>query len=49
MLKRIIAMTAHAFAHDREHFLASGIDGFVVKSVNLEELFRQIEQLCGDV
>ncbi len=43
----IIAMTAHAFSQDRERFLDAGIDGYVAKPVNLEELFRQIEDLCG--
>src|SRR5512133_149900 len=42
----IIAMTAHAFAQDRERFIASGIDGYVAKPVNIEELFTQIEELC---
>lgn len=43
----IIAMTAHAFSEDRDCFLDAGINGYVAKPVNLEELFRQIEELCG--
>jgi len=43
----IIAMTAHAFSDDRERFLTSGINGYVAKPVNLEDLFRQIEELCS--
>lgn len=43
----IIAMTAHAFTDDRERFLASGIDGYVAKPINIAELFRQIEDLCS--
>lgn len=43
----IIAMTAHAFSDDRESFMAAGINGYVAKPVNLEELFRQIEALCA--
>jgi len=43
----IIAMTAHAFAQDQERFLAAGINGYVSKPVQLENLFRQIEELCG--
>lgn len=42
----IIAMTAHAFSDDRERFIAAGINGYIAKPVNLEELFRQIEELC---
>jgi len=45
----IIAMTAHAFTEDRERFLDAGINGYVAKPVNLEELFRQIEELCSRV
>lgn len=42
----IIAMTAHAFSDDRKRFMNAGINGYVAKPVNLEELFRQIEELC---
>jgi len=45
----IIAMTAHAFSEDRERFLAAGINGYVAKPVNLEELFKQIEELCSSL
>jgi len=44
----IIAMTAHAFSEDRERFVAAGINGYVAKPVNLEELYRQIEELCHE-
>jgi len=44
----IIAMTAHAFSDDRERFIAAGINGYIAKPVNLEELFRQIEELCRE-
>jgi len=43
----IIAMTAHAFSEDRERFLDAGINGYVAKPVNLEDLFSQIEELCS--
>lgn len=42
----IIAMTAHAFSDDRKRFMDAGINGYVAKPVNLEELFGQIEELC---
>ncbi len=44
----IIAMTAHAFSDDRTRFLSAGINGYVAKPVNLDDLFRQIEELCKD-
>jgi DNA-binding response OmpR family regulator len=40
-------MTTHAVTKDREHFLLSGIDGYVAKPINVAELFRQIEELCS--
>ena len=43
----IIAMTAHAFSDDQARFLAAGINGYVAKPVNFENLLRQIEELCG--
>ena len=42
----IIAMTAHAFSEDRDRFLAAGINGYVSKPINLEDLLSQIEKLC---
>ena len=44
----IVAMTAHAFSEDRERFVAAGINGYIAKPVNLEELYRQIEELCHE-
>ena len=43
----IIAMTAHAFAEDRERYMATGINGYVTKPIALEDLYSQIEHLCG--
>ncbi|MEI6825276.1 MAG: response regulator, partial [Desulfuromonadales bacterium] len=43
----IIAMTAHVFSDDRERFLAAGIDYHITKPIDLEDLYRQIEELCG--
>jgi two-component system, sensor histidine kinase and response regulator len=38
----IIAMTAHAMSGDRQHFLESGMDGYVSKPVHPEKLFEAI-------
>jgi signal transduction histidine kinase/DNA-binding response OmpR family regulator len=44
----IIAMTAHAMKGDRERCLASGMDRYVSKPINTEELFNMIDELLPD-
>jgi two-component system, sensor histidine kinase and response regulator len=39
----IIALTAHAMRGDRQRFLASGMDGYASKPIQIEELLRSIE------
>ena len=39
---RIIAMTANAMASDREKYIASGMDDYIVKPFKLEELVRAL-------
>ena len=40
---RIVAMTAHALAGDRERYLACGMDGYLPKPIDRHNLFAAVE------
>jgi CheY-like chemotaxis protein len=44
---RIIALTAHAMAGDRDRFLAAGMDDYVTKPIQPAQLFAAIEEITA--
>jgi CheY-like chemotaxis protein len=42
----VIAMTAHAMKGDRERFLEAGMDGYIAKPIDIEQLYEAVEKVA---
>jgi signal transduction histidine kinase/CheY-like chemotaxis protein len=43
----ILAVTAHAMNGDKERCIAAGMDGYITKPIQVDQLFAAIEQICA--
>ncbi len=44
----VIAVTANAYAHDRDHAIASGCNDFIAKPIDRKMLLHKIENLISE-
>ncbi len=44
----IVAMTAHAMQSDHQRCLAAGMDGYVSKPININQLVSVVESVLGN-
>lgn len=44
----IVALTAYAINYDKEKFLAMGMDGYVAKPIEMNELFKVLENVVSN-
>ena len=47
-VKNLVALTAKAMSRDKDLCLARGMDGFVSKPINVQELLTVIAGLCNE-
>ena len=43
----IVAMTANAFDEDKKAALGAGMNGFIAKPINIEEILSVLQEVCG--
>ena len=43
----IVAMTANAFDEDKKAALGAGMNGFIAKPINIEEILSVLQDVCG--
>ncbi len=44
----VVALTAHAMEGDRERFIKAGMQGYVAKPFDMDELGRELERVMAE-
>jgi two-component system cell cycle response regulator DivK len=42
----VVAVTAFAMRHDRERFIAAGVDGYIVKPIEIGVFLDEVRRFC---